>query len=95
MKTSYLRIVQKSFAIFLVLAFASLAGCTTDEVREERTVTAPGTAVTTTPATTTTVVEKETIEEENTSVLGTVFDVIGEVIALPFRLVAGIFRFVF
>lgn len=36
-----------------------------------------------------------TTEEKHTSVLGTVFDVVGEVIALPFRLVAGIFRFIF
>ncbi len=75
--------------ILLAVTFSACAEKTT--VRKEIVDPSP------TAASSTKVVETETVVEKNesTSVLGSVFDVIGEVIALPFRLVAGIFRFVF
>lgn len=90
---------QKFGVVLFLILWAASAGCSRNTVREEKVVTPAGTATvstTTAPSTsTTTVIEKETVVEDNPSVLGTVFNVVGEVIALPFRLVAGIFRFIF
>lgn len=86
-------------ALITMLAVVPLTGCA-DRTVSKTTSVAPGVGTTTTtvaPASTstTTYVEKETVTDGHSSVLGTVFDVVGEVIALPFRLVAGIFRFIF
>lgn len=48
------------------------------------------------PPITTRVVEKETVvKEEHDSIFGAVFDTIGEVLALPFRLVGALIRAIF
>lgn len=77
--------------IVLLLFVILISACARQtEVVERRTVDSPG-------ATTTTIVERETVETEegSTTVLGSIFDVVGEVLALPFRIVAGVFRFIF
>jgi len=79
-------------ALFFVIA-ATGVGCAghSETVRRETIQEPAGTA-------STAYVEKTTVIREDdgsTSVLGSVFNVIGEVIALPFRIVAGVFRFIF
>jgi hypothetical protein len=81
-------------ALVAVTGLLPLTGCADRTVHETTTV-APGTTTTVTPVTSTSTTHVETVEDGNTSVLGTIFDVVGEVIALPFRIVAGIFRFIF
>jgi hypothetical protein len=83
-------ILPKMLAVLVLIAMPLAGwGCARDTVREERVVSPAG------ATSTTTVIREERVVEENPTVLGTIFNVVGEVIALPFRLVAGIFRFIF
>ena len=84
------------FLIVTTLVFIgnSLTGCAqkSQTVRKEVTDNSTG------QTTTTVVTEKEVVHEHSDdggSIVGSVFNVIGEVISFPFRLIAGIFRAVF
>jgi hypothetical protein len=79
-------------ALLLVFVFGTFLwnGCAHDSVVKEKTVVDSETGETVSVQE----VHTET-DEESTTVLGTIFDVVGEVLALPFRLVAGFFQFIF
>ena len=80
---------MKSIIIFL-LAISLVLGCESSS----KTVTKETTA---TPTTQTVVVEKETHVKghDDVGIFGGVFHVVGEILALPFEIVAGLFRVIF
>ena len=82
---------EKLLAVAMILLAVYLSpGCAS----HSRTTVTKETA--TNPAVQTVVVEKEThAEEPRHGVVGSVFHVVGEVIAFPFQLVADVFRFIF
>jgi len=83
----------KSAAVMLVLALMLQAGCSThrETVSTTETTSYPSeTRVQTTETTTST----ETKQEE-TGVLSSTVNVVGEVVALPFRAVGALFRAIF
>jgi hypothetical protein len=93
------------FLIFLLLSNIG-TGCSgaskSTRTETETTVTHPADQSTTSlhPTETTTVKKELTTETETESssgggVLSTTVDVIGEIIALPFRLIGGLIRFIF
>ena len=81
------------FPIVCLLVANLFMGCASETHIRKETVTTPTTPSSTTQ---TVVVDKETTKvEEHHGVIGGIFHVVGEVIALPFQLVADLFRAIF
>lgn len=84
---------KKSVLLLAVVFFMSLnvlTGC----ARSSKSVT---TETVSSPHSQTTTVEKEThtSDDHDYGILGGAFHVVGEVLAFPFEVVAGLFRFIF
>ena len=94
MKNSHFGITQvKRWALIpavclLVISLAAGCSSSTKTVRSE---------TLTTPVSQTTVVEKETTHSdgEHHGLLGGALHVVGEILAFPFEVIAGVFRFIF
>jgi hypothetical protein len=109
MKKSFRFLTSRAALIgLLVLSGASYVGCASRTTHHETvqatpsgtttTTTGGGTAAvtTTTPSSSTVVSEKTVVEhEEDANVLSRTVDIIGAIIALPFRLIAGLFDLIF
>ena len=75
-----------------VLVLSLMAGCASSSSKTVKRET------TTSPSAQTTVVEKETTthaDSDHHGLLGGAFHVVGEVLAFPFEVIAGVFRFIF
>ncbi len=87
--------MKKFYLIFSVLLvfLALTAGCAHESESVHRETTVSGDSGTTT----TTTVERDTVvhHDDNDGVLSSIFDFLGEVIALPFRIVGSLVRAIF
>ena len=75
-----------------LLVISLTAGCASSSSRHVKTET------TANPTTQTTIVEKETTTHTDSGhhgLLGSAFHVVGEILAFPFEVIAGVFRFIF
>ena len=77
--------------VAFLLVVSLVAGCASSSEKTVKSET------TTSPTSQTTVVEKETIRTDrgHHGLLGGAFDVVGEILAFPFEVVADVFRFIF
>ena len=77
--------------LMCLLVISLAVGCASSSEKTVKSET------TTTPTSQTTVVEKETThtEEGHRGLLGGALHVVGEILAFPFEVVAGLFRFIF
>ena len=85
-----------TIALISIVSFTPvvLTGCASRT--KTQTTTQTGTAAAVVPASSTTVVEKETvIKDDNPNIISRTVNIAGEILALPFRLVAGLFELIF
>ena len=78
--------------VVCLLVIGLTAGCASSSTKTVKSETAMS------PTSQTTVVEKETVHTDTTAhhgLLGGAFDVVGEILAFPFEVIAEAFRFIF
>ena len=95
MKGNHFKVVPMKkwtlISVVCLLVIGLTAGCASSSTKTVKSETA------TSPTSQTTVVEKETVHTDTAhhGLLGGAFDVVGEILAFPFEVIAQAFRFIF